>query len=209
MVSQKQTKKEINLIEVGIQLHALALDSHPVDTKSGRQTAKRTIKLNYIQDGGIIKAPIHLWMFGWIKELFKSKAKGTVIYLPDKIPFASLGSAKDILIGRTVKEWDTIGDKTVPYTLGEELEPYNLYPFHEYVSLGGGKGSVVKYYYKLNEKTKPVRLFIYSLIPPELIVGNMNNLGKIYGLGSKANGYRIGTFTVLDSKVSKIGEIII
>lgn len=210
MPSQKQTKKEITMCNVSIKLDAVALDSHPVDTKSGNKTAKRTIKLGYIHDGGIIKAPVHLWMFGWLKEVFgQSKSKGTVVHLPDKMPAFSLGSTKDILIGRTAKEWEQDGDKTVPYELGEELKPYNLYPYHNYVSLPGKGGSILKYFYKCNEKTKPVQLFIYSLIPSEILIGNMENLGGVYGLGPKANGYRLGTFKIVDKKVTKIGEIVL
>jgi hypothetical protein len=210
MASQKQTKKEINLINATIKLDSLALDSHPIDTKMGNKTQKRTIQLAYIQEGGIIKAPIHLWMFGWLKELFgQSKTKGTTVYLPDKLPAFSLGSAKDILIGRSSGDWELTGDKTVPYAFSPELEPYKLYPFHNYVSLGGKMGSIVKYFYKCNDKTKPVQLMIYSMIPPELIVDNMKNLGKVYGIGPKANGYRLGTFSVLDTKVTKIGEVVL
>jgi len=209
MVSQKQTKKEINCISVSIKLDALALDSHPIDIKMGNKTQKRTIALSYIQDGGIIKAPIHLWMFGWLKELFKSKAQGTVVHLPDRLPVASLGSAKDILVGRTAQDWEINGDKTVPYDFTPELEPYKLYPYHNYVSLGGRMGSIVKYFYKCNEKTKPVSLLIYTMIPSSLVIDNMKNLGKVYGLGPKANGYRLGTFTVLDTNVAKIGEVVL
>lgn len=209
MAGQKQTKKEINLCNVTIKLDALALDSHPVDTKMGNKTAKRTIQLGYIQDGGIIKAPIHLWTFGWLKELFKSKANGTVVHLPDKMPAFSLGSAKDILVGRTEADWNINGDKTVPYDFAPELAPYKLYPYHNYVSLGGKMGSIVKYFYKCNEKTNPIQLMIYTMIPPSLVIDNMKNLGKVYGLGPKANGYRLGTFTVKDYKIEKIGEVVL
>jgi len=210
MPGQKQTKKEINLCNVSIKLDAVALDSHPVDTKQGNKTAKRTIKLGYIKDGGIIKAPVHDWVKGWLKELFgQSRFKGTEVHLPDKMPAFSLGSAKDILVGRSAKEWELEGDKTVPYELGDELKTYNLYPFHNYVSLPGKGGSILKYFYKCNEKTKPVQLLIYSMIPPDNLIGNMENLGVVYGLGPKANGSRLGTFKIVDKKVTKIGEIVL
>lgn len=213
MANQKQNKKEINLIEAVISLDELVLDSHPIDTKQGMKTSKRTIKLEYIMDGGVIKAPIHLWMFGWIKELFKSKSKGTVVHLPDKLPLYSLGSAKDLLSGISAETWELKGDKTVPYEFGAELKPYNLYLFHNYVSLGLGKGSIIKYFYKCVPKNKeigiPVRLEIYTLIPPEIIIENMKNLGKIYGIGPKADGYRLGTFKVIETKVRKLGEIVV
>jgi len=210
MASQKQNKKEINLINVTIKLDQVALDCHPIDTKMGNKTAKRTVTLSYVKEGGIIKAPIHLWTFGWLKELFgMSKTKGTTVYLPDKLPAFSLGTAKDVLVGKTSEQWNLTGDKTVSYDFSPELAPYKLYPFHNYVSLGGSKGSVTKYFYICNDKTNPVPLMIYSMIPPSLIVDNMNNLGKVYGIGPKADGYRLGTFSVIDAKITKIGEVVL
>jgi hypothetical protein len=146
-------------------------------------------------------------MFGWLKGLFKSKATGTTVYLPDKMPAWSLGPAKDILIGKSQKQWDENGDKTYICELDEDLAPFKLYPFHNYVSLGGRQGSIVKYFYECNNKTAPVQLLIYTMIPPDLLIENMKNLGTVYGIGPKANGYRIGTFKVVDSKFQKIGEI--
>jgi len=207
MTSKKQVKTEINLCNISIKLDALALDSHPIDIKQGRSVEKRVIKLAFIQDGGIIKAPVHLWMFGWLKGLFKSKAIGTTVYLPDKMPAWSLGSAKDILIGKTEKQWKETGDRNVVYELDEDLAKLKLWPFHNFVPLGGRMGSATKYFYECNSKMAPVQLLIYTMIPTDLLIDNMKNLGKVYGIGPKGNGYRLGTFTVIDSKVSKIGEI--
>lgn len=208
-MTKKQTKNEINLIDVSIKLDKLALDSHPTDIKQGRSVAKRIIKLDFIRDGGIVKIPAQKWMMGWLKLLFKSKAIGTVVLLPEDMEYCSLGTAKDILTGKTPEEWKNSGDKTVEYELGDELKGINLYPFHEYVPLPSKKGSIVKYYYKINDKSKPITLLIYTLIPPELVIGNMKSFGRIYGLGCKAGGYRIGTFKLLDSKINKVGEVIV
>lgn len=205
----KIIKTDINLIDVRIKLDTLALDSHPVDTKQGRSIAKRTIKLDYIKDGGIIKVPANKWMMGWLKLVFKSKAKDTVVLLPDNMDDWSLGSAKDLLVGRKLEEWRASGDKTVDYELGDELKDIGLYPYHEYVPIQSKKASIVKYFYKINEKSKPITLLIYTMIPPEMVLGNMKSFGRIYGLGSKAGGYRIGTFNVLESKVDKIGEVVV
>lgn len=207
MVSQKQAKKEISLCAVSIKLDALALDAHPVDQKIGNKTDKRTIKLGYIREGGVIKAPVHLWMYGWLKELFRGKSKGTVVHLPDQLEAFSLGTAKELLVGKSPEEWEVSGDKTVPYELAPELKPLDLYPYHEYVPIKGG--SIIKYHYKVNGKTKTVPLLIYTLLPTEMVINNLKNLGKIYGLGPKANGYRLGTFSVQESKISKIGEVLV
>ena len=204
----KVTKTDIHLIDVRIKLDTLALDSHPVDIKQGKSIAKRTIKLDYIKDGGIIKIPANKWMMGWLKLVFKSKAKDTVVLLPDNMESWSLGIAKDLLVGRKLEEWNASGDKSVDYELGDELKDTGLYPYHEYVPIQSKKTSIVKYYYKINNRSSPITLLIYTMIPPEMVLGNMKSFGSIYGLGSKAGGYRIGTFKVLESKVNKIGDVI-
>lgn len=199
----------INQIDVTIKLDALALDSHPIDEKSGRSIAKRIIKLDYIKDGGIIKVPAQKWMLGWLKLLFKSRATGTVVLLPHKLDDYSLGTAKDLLVGRSLEEWKSAGDRSVTYELGEELKDIGLYPYHEYVPLQNKRTSIIRYYYKINEKSKPIKLLINTMISPDDVIKNMKNFGRIYGLGVKAGGYRIGTFIVQDSKVEKIGEVIL
>ena len=114
----KTITTDINLINLTIKLDTLVLDSHPNDLKQGAKIAKRIINLDYIKDGGIIKAPIHRWMFGWLKELYGlSKTKGSKVVLPDNMDAYALGTAKDILAGKTEKEWEKTGDKSVVYDL--------------------------------------------------------------------------------------------